>query len=85
MTKNRGWLIHLDTEHWCLADAPAAQTTFAVGELAQQASLIQASLLEDGYTGEPVVISLAASRCLAASIEVPSPQKCGRDGLGGSA
>ncbi len=74
MFTKRGWLIHLEKEAWSLVDTPSSRVAFAPEELAEQAPLIGQALVEAGYGGEPIVIGLAANLCLAATIDVPSPQ-----------
>lgn len=74
------WMLELDPTGWQLvarresqcADVAAGQ--FAADELLLQAEPIQAALAADGYRGEPVVVALQSSWCLAATMPIDRPQ-----------
>jgi len=73
-------LLHLEKTAWQLCgtaannEAPQQQNTFAEEALLEQALLIIAALDEAGQLDQPIVIGLDARWCLAATIDVPSPQ-----------
>lgn len=79
MSANRSWLLHLEQDSWQLTDTSATEQspvemTFAAEELSDQAVAIEAALSARDYQGEPVIVGLATSWCLTATIDVSSPQ-----------
>jgi len=74
------YLLHLEKSAWQLCGmgtsdkAPQPKQTFAADALHEQSSPIIAALAEAGQLGKPLVLGLDANWCLAATIDVPSPQ-----------
>jgi type II secretory pathway component PulL len=66
-----GWRLLARREDAC---AEVAAQGFAEGELAAQAEPIQSALAADGYRGEPLVIALRSTWCLAATLPIDRPQ-----------
>lgn len=72
------WLLRLDVESWRLfpgeaSEEPPPSVEFPPDDLASQADAIRSQLSEQGWRGEPLVISLAATLCLSATVSVPAP------------
>ncbi len=82
MTTQDYSLLHLEKTAWQLYGTGAGiddkvtqqKHTFAADAILEQSSLIIAALAEAGQLGKPLVLGLDANWCLAATIDVSTPQ-----------
>ena len=80
MTPQDFYLLHLKKTTWQLcgtgesSESTQPKHAFSTDALVEQAPLILDALLEAGQLGKPLVLGLDADWCLAATIDVPSPQ-----------
>lgn len=79
MPASRSWLLYLEPERWQLFEAssgtePVAAGTCSIATVSDEALEIAKALQDASYQGEPVILALATSSCLTATIDVLSSQ-----------
>jgi hypothetical protein len=74
----QAWLLELDSDAWRIVPPAVGEETperveFPPETMADQAEAIRDRLTELGWRGVPLVVGLASSLCLAATVDVPAP------------